>query len=120
MVPKSTNKKLIDEWKYAMDYWVNCLRTLASSNMEATSAFPKLEKSESLKSTTKPLSDSLVRHGLLLHKDKDIRLLVGICFCEIIQILAPNLDFSYVTFRAKCSVYIIPSTFHPYNHHGHF
>lgn len=84
---------------------------------EATSAFPELKQSESLKPTIKPLSDSLVRHGLLLHKDKDIRLLVGICFCEIIRILAPNPDFSDAVFRVKCSVYIISSTFHPWNHH---
>ncbi|KAL2470013.1 ARM repeat superfamily protein [Abeliophyllum distichum] len=75
--------------------------TLVKLLEEATSAFPELEQSESLKSTIKPLSDSLVRHGLLLHKDKDIRLLVGICFCEIIRILAPNPDFSDATFREK-------------------
>ncbi|KAL2497210.1 ARM repeat superfamily protein [Abeliophyllum distichum] len=79
----------------------NCPKkdTLVKLLEEATSAFPELEQSESLKSTIKPLSDSLVRHGLLLHKDKDIRLLVGICFCEIIRILAPNPDFSDATFR---------------------
>ncbi|KAL2520021.1 ARM repeat superfamily protein [Forsythia ovata] len=79
----------------------NCPKkdTLVKLLEEATSALPELEQSESLKSTIKPLSDSLVRHGLLLHKDKDIRLLVGICFCEIIRILAPNPDFSDATFR---------------------
>ncbi|CAA2988300.1 sister chromatid cohesion PDS5 homolog A isoform X2 [Olea europaea subsp. europaea] len=73
--------------------------TLVKLLKEATSAFPELKQSESLKPTIKPLSDSLVRHGLLLHKDKDIRLLVGICFCEIIRILAPNPDFSDAVFR---------------------
>ncbi|KAL3845532.1 hypothetical protein ACJIZ3_002935 [Penstemon smallii] len=66
---------------------------------EATIAFPDLKQSESLKLAVKPLSDSLVRHGLLHHKDKDVRLLVGICVCEIIRVLAPNPDFGDSAFR---------------------
>ncbi|KAA8538477.1 hypothetical protein F0562_027977 [Nyssa sinensis] len=66
---------------------------------QAVSAFPALDQLASLESAIKPLSDSLVKHGLLQHKDKDIRLLVAICCCEIIRILAPNPDFSDAVFR---------------------
>ncbi|XP_059630755.1 sister chromatid cohesion protein PDS5 homolog B isoform X2 [Cornus florida] len=66
---------------------------------QAASAFPALDQLASLESTIKPLSDSLVKHRLLQHKDKDIRLLVAMCYCEIIRILAPNPDFSDAVFR---------------------
>ncbi|CAK9165271.1 unnamed protein product [Ilex paraguariensis] len=61
---------------------------------QAASAFPELKQLASLKAAIKPLSDSLIKHRLLQHKDKDIRLLVAICFCEIIRVLAPNPNFS--------------------------
>ncbi|PHT78851.1 hypothetical protein T459_16903 [Capsicum annuum] len=64
------------------------------SRFQATRAFEGLKQSSSLKSFIKPLSASLVKHSLLGHKDKDIRLLVGICFCEIVRVLAPNPEFT--------------------------
>ncbi|XP_073023250.1 sister chromatid cohesion protein PDS5 homolog B isoform X2 [Primulina eburnea] len=66
---------------------------------EATITFPELKQSESLKSVVKPLSDSLIGHGLLHHKDKDVKLLVGICLCEIVRVIAPNPEFSDAVFR---------------------
>ncbi|XP_073145431.1 sister chromatid cohesion protein PDS5 homolog B isoform X2 [Henckelia pumila] len=66
---------------------------------QATTAFPELKQSESLKSVVKPLSDSFVRHSLLQHRDKDVKLLVGICLCEIIRVIAPNPEFSDAVFR---------------------
>lgn len=60
---------------------------------EAAAAFPKINQSPSLKSNIKPFGDSLVKHGVLQHKDKDIRLLVAICFCEILRVLAPDPGF---------------------------
>ncbi|XP_019257336.1 PREDICTED: sister chromatid cohesion protein PDS5 homolog A isoform X3 [Nicotiana attenuata] len=68
--------------------------TLVNLLKQANRAFAGLKQSESLKSVIKPLSSSLVKHSLLLHKDKDIRLLVGICFCEIIRVLAPDPEFT--------------------------
>nr|GMD74555.1 sister chromatid cohesion protein PDS5 homolog A isoform X2 [Ipomoea batatas] len=68
---------------------------------EAVDALEQLEQSESLKSMLTPLSRSLVRFALLKHKDRDVRLLVGICFCEILRVLAPNPDFSDATFRVE-------------------
>ncbi|KAL9173225.1 hypothetical protein ABFS82_03G099300 [Erythranthe guttata] len=61
---------------------------------QAASAFGKLQQSKSLEVSVKPLSDSLVMHGLLDHKDKDVRHLVGRCLCEVLRVLAPNPDFS--------------------------
>ncbi|XP_010322915.1 sister chromatid cohesion protein PDS5 homolog B isoform X2 [Solanum lycopersicum] len=68
--------------------------TLVNLLKQATRAFEGLKQSSSLKSVIKPLSSSLVKHNLLVHKDKDIRLLVGICFCEIVRVLAPNPEFT--------------------------
>lgn len=68
--------------------------TLVNLLKQATRAFEGLKQSSSLKSVIKPLSSSLVKHNLLAHKDKDIRLLVGICFCEIVRVLAPNPEFT--------------------------
>ncbi|KAF3640005.1 putative sister chromatid cohesion protein PDS5 -like protein A-like isoform X2 [Capsicum annuum] len=68
--------------------------TLVNLLKQATRAFEGLKQSSSLKSFIKPLSASLVKHSLLGHKDKDIRLLVGICFCEIVRVLAPNPEFT--------------------------
>ncbi|KAL4583130.1 hypothetical protein LXL04_007694 [Taraxacum kok-saghyz] len=67
---------------------------------QAASALPKLKtQSDLLKPAIKPLSGSLVKHGLLRQKDKDVRLLVAICVCEILRILAPNPGFSDEDFR---------------------
>lgn len=66
---------------------------------KVANAFPEIKHSKSLKPTIKPLSDSLVNHGLLRHSDKDVKLLVAICICDIIRILAPDPDFSDTVFR---------------------
>ncbi|XP_027091600.1 sister chromatid cohesion protein PDS5 homolog B isoform X1 [Coffea arabica] len=61
---------------------------------EAVIALGKFKQLKSLNSVIQPLSDSLIKHGLLQHKDKDIRILVATCFCEIIRVLAPDPGFS--------------------------
>ncbi|KAI3777313.1 hypothetical protein L1987_47113 [Smallanthus sonchifolius] len=67
---------------------------------QAANALPKLKtQSDMLKPAIKPLSDSLLKHGFLKQKDKDVRLLVSICVCEILRILAPNPGFSDADFR---------------------
>ncbi|OVA03847.1 hypothetical protein BVC80_8065g3 [Macleaya cordata] len=65
-----------------------------SYHEKAEDAFPALRQSSSLKSAIEPLSDSLVRHNLLLHRDKDVRVLVASCFCQIIRVLAPDPPYS--------------------------
>ncbi|KAI8550996.1 hypothetical protein RHMOL_Rhmol06G0150300 [Rhododendron molle] len=66
---------------------------------QAESAFPELDQSSSLEPSIKPLINSLVKLNLLQHKDKDIRLLVALCFCEIIRVLAPSPDLTDVVFK---------------------
>ncbi|KAL3642349.1 hypothetical protein CASFOL_013164 [Castilleja foliolosa] len=66
---------------------------------QAESAFTQLKQSESLKLPVKPMSDSLIKHGLFDHKDRDIRVLVGSCLCEIIRVLAPDPEFSLAVSR---------------------
>ncbi|XP_043700993.1 sister chromatid cohesion protein PDS5 homolog A isoform X2 [Telopea speciosissima] len=61
---------------------------------QAASALSELSQSPSLQRVIEPLSDSLVRHNVLQHKDKDVRLMVAICFSEIIRVLAPDPPFS--------------------------
>ena len=70
-----------------------------NSLQEAVIALGKFKQLKSLNSVIQPLSDSLVKHGLLQHKDKDIRILVATCFCEIIRVLAPDPGFSDDVFR---------------------
>ncbi|KAI3767597.1 hypothetical protein L2E82_17844 [Cichorium intybus] len=67
---------------------------------QAARELPKLKtQSDLLKPAIKPLSDSLLKHSLLKQKDKDVRLLVAMCVCEILRILAPNPGFSDADFR---------------------
>ncbi|XP_071712792.1 sister chromatid cohesion protein PDS5 homolog B-like [Rutidosis leptorrhynchoides] len=67
---------------------------------QASKALPELKtQSDSLRPTIKPLSDSILKHGLLHQKDKDVRLLVTVCVCEILRILAPEPGFTDEEFR---------------------
>ncbi|XP_076919857.1 sister chromatid cohesion protein PDS5 homolog B-like [Bidens hawaiensis] len=67
----------------------------------AASALPELKAQTALlKPVVKPLSDSIFKHGLLQHKDKDVRHFVSICVCEILRILSPEPGFSDADFRS--------------------
>lgn len=66
---------------------------------QAEGALLKLGQSESLQPEIEPLSDALVQHNLLHHNDKDVRLLVAACFCEIIRVLAPNPPYNDKTLK---------------------
>lgn len=80
---------------------------------QAASALPKLKtQSDLLKPAIKPLSDSILKHGLLQQKDKDVKLLVAICVCEILRILAPKPGFSDENFRVICLTQIYFSLFY--------
>ncbi|KAF9608421.1 hypothetical protein IFM89_009787 [Coptis chinensis] len=64
---------------------------------EAEDALPVLGQSSSLKAAIEPLSKSLIKvkpHNLLQHKDKDVRVLVAGCLCQIIRVLAPDPPYS--------------------------
>ncbi|KAK6939869.1 hypothetical protein RJ641_029400 [Dillenia turbinata] len=59
--------------------------SLVKSLKQAASALSELDQSPSLASAIKPLSESLIKHNLITHKDKDVKLLVASCFTEIIR-----------------------------------
>lgn len=70
---------------------------------EASSALSTLEQSLELEYTLLPLNNVLVQNSFLLHKDKEVRLLLAVCFCEIIRILAPKPPFSDEVFKVVTS-----------------
>eukprot|EP01018_Ginkgo_biloba_P018620 Gb_23673 [translate_table: standard] len=61
---------------------------------QAASSLSEVNQSPTLKSVIGPINDALVQVALLRHKDKDVRLLVATCFCEIMRILAPDPPYS--------------------------
>ena len=65
-----------------------------SEFQKAGSVLSELSQSSSLQQALAPLSASLVQKKLLQHKDKDIKILLAVCFCEVIRILAPAPPFS--------------------------
>ncbi|KAJ9167086.1 hypothetical protein P3X46_021763 [Hevea brasiliensis] len=80
------------------DFLVKWLRQAATalSQIEQPSssvASKKMEVMKKLETAIKPLSKSIIKHGLLRHSDKDVKLLVAICVSEIFRILAPEPPF---------------------------
>lgn len=73
--------------------------TLVKLLRKAEGAFPVLGQSPSLKPKIEPLSDSLVKPKILQHKDKDVRVLVASCLCQIIRVLAPDPPYNDKTLR---------------------
>lgn len=61
---------------------------------QAESALSEFSQSSSLQDALHPLSKSLVQTTLLNHKDKDVKLLVAVCFIEVMRVLAPDPPFS--------------------------
>lgn len=57
---------------------------------QADAALSELGQSSSLQEVLGPLTRSLVKNNLLHHKDKDVRLLVAVCFTETLRVLAPE------------------------------
>jgi sister chromatid cohesion protein PDS5 len=51
-------------------------------------------QSSSLSDALNALNKSLVQITLLKHRDKDVKLLVAVCFIEVMWILAPDAPFS--------------------------
>jgi len=61
---------------------------------QAESALSEFSQSYSLQDALHALSKSLVQTTLLNHKDKDVKLLVAVCFIEVMRVLAPDPPFS--------------------------
>lgn len=73
---------------------------------QAESALSELSQSSSLHDALRPLSKSLVQTSLLSHKDKDVRLLVAVCFIEVMRILAPDPPFTDEIFKEIFRLFI--------------
>ncbi|KAA3465267.1 sister chromatid cohesion protein PDS5-like protein A isoform X1 [Gossypium australe] len=81
------------------DVLVKSLRQVVSalSQIEQPSVVEVAAKAQvlrKLEAATKPLRNSIVKHGLPNHTDKDVRLLVAICVSEFFRILAPQPPFA--------------------------
>ncbi|KAH9609835.1 hypothetical protein KSS87_019300 [Heliosperma pusillum] len=92
-------KQLAQQSRPSKQFIVKSLRQAASVLLE-------LEQLSSLKPFINPLTHSLIKHGLLRHKDKDVRLLVAVCFCEIIRVLAPDPSFEDNVFKDIFELFI--------------
>uniref|UniRef100_A0A0E0N5L1 Uncharacterized protein n=1 Tax=Oryza rufipogon TaxID=4529 RepID=A0A0E0N5L1_ORYRU len=74
--------------------------------LQAESALSELSQSSSLQEALHPLSKSLVQTTLLTHRDKDVKLLVAVCFIEVMRVLAPDPPFSDEIFKEIFRLFI--------------
>ena len=81
---------------YFYDLYCVCLQQAASalSQLEQLNLPDATKKLEAVKleAAIEPLKRPII-HGLLQHRDKDVRLLVAICVSEIFRVLAPEQPF---------------------------
>ncbi|XP_010521251.1 PREDICTED: sister chromatid cohesion protein PDS5 homolog A isoform X2 [Tarenaya hassleriana] len=80
------------------DFLIKSLRQVVSnlSQIEQpviNGAANRKEALKPLEAAIKPLKKSIIKHGLLNHRDKEVRLLVTISVSEIFRILAPDPPF---------------------------
>ncbi|XP_030527999.1 sister chromatid cohesion protein PDS5 homolog B isoform X3 [Rhodamnia argentea] len=80
------------------DFLVKSLRKAASalSQIEQSSvleAARQVEAAKKVQDALKPLRETIVKHSLARHKDRDVRLLVSICASEIFRVMAPEPPF---------------------------
>ncbi|KAK3162588.1 hypothetical protein QOZ80_1BG0091270 [Eleusine coracana subsp. coracana] len=61
---------------------------------QAENALSEFSQSSSLQDTLHALNKSLVQTTLLKHRDKDVKILVAVCFIEVMRVLAPDPPFS--------------------------
>ncbi|CAM8946029.1 unnamed protein product [Rhodiola kirilowii] len=85
-------KKLSKQTRPTKDFLVKTLG-------ETSKALSGLNQNPAIEPAIKPISTYLFKHGLVQHKDRDIKLLVAICLTEIIRILAPEPPFTDHDFR---------------------
>ncbi|XP_058091316.1 sister chromatid cohesion protein PDS5 homolog B [Magnolia sinica] len=95
---ESAQKSLVDIGKRLSQSRLN-KDSLVKLLRQAAGALSELSQSRSLQRAIEPLNESLFRHKLLQHKDKDVRLLVAVCFSEIIRVLAPDPPYDDETLK---------------------
>ena len=69
---------------------------LGFCNQQAITVLSDLEQSPptSILDSMQPFLKAIVRPKLLKHQDKDVKLLVAACLCEITRITAPEAPYS--------------------------
>lgn len=73
---------------------------------QAESALSEFCQSSSLLDALHALIKSLVQTSLLNHKDKDVKLLVAVCFIEVMRVLAPDPPFNDEIFKEIFRLFI--------------
>ncbi|CAK7346982.1 unnamed protein product [Dovyalis caffra] len=78
------------------DFLVKSLRRVANTLSQIEQPLETHRKTEGimkLEAAVKPLRKSILKHDLMKHTDKEVRLLVAICVSEVFRILAPEPPF---------------------------
>ncbi|KAJ6685414.1 PRECOCIOUS DISSOCIATION OF SISTERS 5 ISOFORM A [Salix purpurea] len=78
------------------DFLVKSLRQAAnalSQIEQPLETFQKTEAVKKLEAAINPLRKSILKHGLIKHTDKEVKLLVAICVSEVFRVLAPEPPF---------------------------
>ncbi|KAJ6939281.1 sister chromatid cohesion protein PDS5 [Populus alba x Populus x berolinensis] len=78
------------------DFLVKSLRQAAnalSQIEQPLETFKKAEATKKLEAAIKPLRKSILKHDLIKHTDKEVKLLVAICVSEVFRVLAPEPPF---------------------------
>lgn len=78
------------------DFLVKSLRQAAnalSQIEQPLETFKKAEATKKLEAAIKPLRKSILKHYLIKHTDKEVKLLVAICVSEVFRVLAPEPPF---------------------------
>ncbi|KAL6010731.1 hypothetical protein ACLOJK_001172 [Asimina triloba] len=97
IVRRGKTKSLGEEMKF----YPKKVRNEIVNLEQAAGALSELSQSRSLKQIIKPLNESLLGQKLLQHKDNDVRLLVAVCFSEIIRVLAPDPPYGDDTLKIR-------------------
>ncbi|KAF9687215.1 hypothetical protein SADUNF_Sadunf02G0070500 [Salix dunnii] len=78
------------------DFLVKSLRQAANALSQIEQPLETFQKTEALKkleAAINPLRKSILKHDLIKHTDKEVKLLVAICVSEVFRVLAPEPPF---------------------------
>ncbi|KAJ6730469.1 ANDROGEN INDUCED INHIBITOR OF PROLIFERATION AS3 / PDS5-RELATED [Salix viminalis] len=78
------------------DFLVKSLRQAANALSQIEQPLETFQKTEAIKkleAAINPLRKSILKHGLIKHTDKEVKLLVAICVSEVFRVLAPEPPF---------------------------
>eukprot|EP00898_Chlorokybus_atmophyticus_P002847 jgi/Chlat1/3563/Chrsp234S03561 len=84
------------------DALTKTLKQASTTLSELPQTAPELNKDRVLG----PLAKALVQKHVIQHKDKDVRLLVASCLCDVLKLFAPNAPYSDVAFQEMFRLFI--------------